>query len=418
MMGYLLYILLVIIFLLLNAVFNGAETGLVTLDVDYLKFRIRANPGAVKEKRLFKIARSPENYLAVTLLGINSCLVIATSLLTVLLQEIGPMALQIGTFIDSIFIFLACEFVPKMMFSDRPLKYCLKFLPILSLAEFLFYLPVKAVTFFTRKVMDLLKIPRDKIEGRLSREELLILLTHGLSSGTIEESSSEMAKGIIELSETAVKEIMIPRPRVLALELGTPIDQARKTVIESGFSRVPVFDREIDQIVGILYFKDLFLKGDKIENLSEILLKPMFVPEMKPAIELFREMREKAAQVAIVVDEYASVCGIVTFEDLVEEVVGEIHDEYDKPGKKIKFNDDGSIVVRGDVQLFELNEVPDFAFTSIKGVSTINGLIQANLGKIPIAGESFILDGFRMRVISGDERKLDWIKISRDQVEK
>jgi CBS domain containing-hemolysin-like protein len=139
---------------------------------------------------------------------------------------------------------------------------------------------------------------------------------------------------------------------------------------------------------------------------------------MKPAIELFREMREKASQVAIVVDEYSSVCGIVTFEDLVEEVVGEIHDEFDKPRNKIKFNDDGSITVRGDVPLFELNEVEEFNFTSIKGVATINGLIQAYLGKIPCAGESFLLDGFRMRIIASDERKIEWIKILRTQVEK
>ncbi len=417
-MGYLFYILLVALFLSLNAIFNGAETGLVTLDIDYLKFKIRTKTNASKENRLLKIARSPENYLAVTLLGINSCLVISTSLLTVLLEELGPMALQIGTLLDSIFIFLACEFLPKLIFSDRPLKFCLKFLPILVVAEFIFYVPVKIVTFLTRKVMALLNLPTDKIDGRLSREELLILLTYGLSSGTLEESSSEMAKGIIELRETYVKEIMIPRPQVLALELGTPIESARKTVIESGFSRVPVYDKEIDRIVGILYFKDLFLKGDKIKSLGEIILKPLFVPEMKPAIELFREMREKASQVAIVVDEYSSVCGIVTFEDLVEEVVGEIHDEFDKPRNKMKYNDDGSITVRGDVPLFELNEVEEFNFNSIKGVATINGLIQAYLGKIPCAGESFLLDGFRMRIIASDERKIEWIKILRTQVEK
>lgn len=417
-MGYFFYILLVVLFLSLNAVFNGAETGLVTLDLDFLKFKIKSNPAAVKERRLLKIARSPENYLAVTLLGINSCLVISTSLLTVLLEEIGPLALQIGTVVESIFIFLACEFIPKMFFSDRPMKFCLKFLPILVLAEFVFYVPVKIVTFLTRRVMRLLKLPTDKIDGRLSREELLILLTHGLSSGTIEESSSEMAKGIIELRETNVKEIMIPRPQVIALELNTPIEVARKTVIQSGFSRVPVYSGDIDQIVGVLYFKDLFLKADKIESLAEIMLKPLFVPEMKPAIELFREMREKASQVAIVVDEYASVCGIVTFEDLVEEVVGEIHDEFDKPGNKLKLNEDGSVTVRGDVPLFELNQISQFNFISVNGVATINGLIQSYLGKIPTAGESFLLDGFRMRIIASDERKIDWIKISGIQVEK
>lgn len=416
-MGYFLYLGLVVFFLFLNAVFNGAETGLVTLDLDYLKFKIRTSASPAKEKRLFKFAQSPENYLTVTLLGINSCLVIATSLMTVLLQEIGPMALQIGTLANSVFIFLVCEFMPKMKFSDRPLKYCLKFLPILVIADWIFYLPARAMTFFTRSVMSLLKIPLDSITGRLSREELLILLSHGMASGALEAGSSRMARGIIELRDTTVKEIMIPRTQIVALEIDTPLDAARKIVIQSGFSRIPVFRGDIDQIVGVLYFKDLFLKTDRINRLSEILLKPLFVPEMKSAIGLFREMREKQAQVAIVVDEFAGVCGIVAFEDLVEEVVGEIHDESDKPRKKIKLNDDGSVTVRGDVHLVELNQIEEFSFVSLKGITTINGLIQANLGRIPVTGESFFIDGFRMRVLAGDERKIEWIKIARNQVE-
>ncbi len=409
-----LYILLIAVFLGLNALFNGAETGLVAIDPDYLRFKVRSDPSAWREKKLLKIVRVPENYLSVTLLGINSCLVVATSLLTVLLQKAGPLALQLGTLVDSIFIFLACEFIPKMLFSERPLKLCLKFLPALIIAEIIFYIPVRVVTFFTRVVMSILKIPTDKTEGRLSREELLILLMNGSLCGTLEKTSSEMARGIIELRDTTVKEIMIPRPQIVALELNTSVDVAMKTVIQSGFSRIPVYRGEIDQIVGILYFKDLFMKSEKIRSLSEIMLPPLFVPEMKPALGLFREMREKSAQVAVVVDEFASVAGIVTFEDLVEEVVGEIHDEFDKPKNRMKFNDDGTILVRGDVNLFELNHIPEFEFSSVEGVTTINGLIQENLGRIPAAGETFMLDGFRLKIISGDERKVDWIKIIRE----
>ncbi|GAB4277965.1 MAG: CNNM domain-containing protein [Candidatus Rifleibacteriota bacterium] len=414
-MGYLFYLCLIAFFLCLNAVFNGAETGLVTLDLDYLKFKTRTNPAAKKEMRLLKIAKSPEKFLAVTLLGINSCLVISSALLTALLREFGHGWLQLGTFFESIFIFLFCEFFPKMVFSDRPLKFCLKSLPILIVAEIIFYIPVKLLTALTRFVMRLFKIQTDMNDGKLSRDELLILLSHGLSSGTIEEQSGEMAKGIIKLRDTTVKEIMIPRTKILALEIDTPIEVARKTVIKSGFSRVPVYRKEIDQIVGILYFKDLFLKGDSIKSLSEILLKPLFVPEMKPALGLFREMREKAAQVAIVLDEYATICGIVTFEDLVEEVVGEIHDEFDKPRANIKQNEDGSLAVRGDTHLVELNEFPEFSFASKNGVTTINGLIQANLGRIPAIGESFMIEGFKMKVVSSDDRKIEWLIIFREQ---
>jgi putative hemolysin len=415
-MGYLFYIVTAAAFLTLNAVFNGAETGLVTLDLDYLKFRSRSNQSNVWEKRLLRLASSPEKFLSVTLLGINSCLVIASSLITVVLQDFGPGFLNAGTLVTSVFIFFFCEFVPKMHFSARPIKYCLKFLPILVLAEFIFYIPVKIVTKVTRLTMKLLRISTDNRPGRISREELLILLSHGLSSGTLEENTSEMARGIIELRDITCKEIMIPRTRVLALEVNTPLCQARKTVIESGFSRVPVYDEEIDKVVGVLYFKDLFLKGNCIKSLADIMLEPLIVPEMKPAIELFRAMREKSVQVAIVVDEYATLSGIVTFEDLVEEIVGEIHDEYDKPNTAIKKNDDGSVTVRGDLNLLELNEIDGFLFASQSGASTINGLILEITGRIPFSGESLEIEGFKLKIVKSNERKIEWIKITKAQV--
>jgi putative hemolysin len=415
-MGYFFYIILAVIFLGLNAVFNGAETGLVTLDVDYLKFLNRSNRANVWERRLLKFASSPESFLAVTLLGINSCLVIATSLITVLLEKIGPIALQAGTIITSLFIFLVCEFLPKMKFSDRPLKYCVKFLPVLVWAEFIFYFPVKIVNKVTRVVMRVLKISFDEKDGKISREELLILLSHAMRTGTLEENPSEMARSIIALKDTCIRVIIIPRTQMLALDQNTDIDKARKIVIQSGFSRIPVFDGEIEKIVGVLYFKDLFLK--QIDSIKEILLEPLFVPEMKPAIELFREMREKAVQVAIVVDEYATVCGIVTFEDLVEQVVGKIHDEFDKFETNFRKNDDGSLTVRADIGLHELKESGGPSFIAVNGVSTINGLIQAITGKIPCEKESFLIEGFNFRVLESDERQVKWVKISSNRDKK
>jgi CBS domain containing-hemolysin-like protein len=237
-----------------------------------------------------------------------------------------------------------------------------------------------------------------------------------MRTGALEENPSEMARSIIALKDTCIREIMIPRTQILALDLNTDIDKARKIVIQSGFSRIPVFDGEIEKIVGILYFKDLFLK--QIDSIKGILLEPLFVPEMKPAIELFREMREKSVQVAIVVDEYATVCGIVTFEDLVEQVVGKIHDEFDKFETNFRKNDDGSLTVRADIGLNELKESGGPSFIAVNGVSTINGLIQAITGKIPCEKESFLIEGFNFRVLESDERQVKWVKISSNRDKK
>ncbi|NLF96774.1 MAG: HlyC/CorC family transporter [Candidatus Riflebacteria bacterium] len=412
MTGIVFYLCLTMVFLALNAVFNGAETGLVSLDTDYLRYKSRGLPDTSREKRLLKLAQSPDHYLGLTLIGINSCLVIATSLATALMESLAPSLLEAGTVLLSIFIFLFCEFLPKMAFNSRPLVYCLKYLKLLLVAEVLFKLPINAVSSLTRFTMRLFRVPA-KTETGLSREELLILLSHGASTGTIAHHSNRMAQGIIGLRNTIAREVMIPRINMLALDINTPPELAQVTVIRSGFSRVPVFREHVDKIIGVLYFKDLFLKDGGVRHLEEIISKPLFVPETKLASELFKEMRRCNSQMAVLLDEFASVSGIVTFEDLVEQVVGEIHDEFDKPRTELKYNDDGSINVRGDMHIDRLNDEAGLELSPVCGETTVNGLILAFLGKIPEAGETFIIDGVKMRIIESSQRKVEWLRISR-----
>ncbi|MBU1106121.1 MAG: hemolysin family protein [Candidatus Riflebacteria bacterium] len=414
MIGIIFYLALTIFFLALNAVFNGAETALVSLDVDYLRFKSRSLGENAREKRLLKLAQSPEHYLALTLIGINSCLVIATSLATAIMQSLTPDFIEVGTVFVSIFIFLFCEFLPKMAFSSRPLVYCLKYLRLLLIAEFIFKLPIKVISWLTRRIMRLFRISATTDNG-ISREELVILLGHGVATGIIAHHSNRMAQGIIGLRKKIAREIMIPRINMLTLEIDTPLDVARTTVIKSGFSRVPVFRGHVDKIVGVLYFKDLFLKETMVNNLEEILSPPLFVPETKLMSELFKEMRRHGFHMAVVLDEYASVSGIITFEDLLEQVVGEIHDEFDKPRTELKYNDDGSVTVKGDMHVDRLNEEIGLQFSSINDVTTVNGLILAVLGRIPEAGETFLIDGVKMRIVESSQRKVEWLKIIKQQ---
>ena len=408
-MDHLIFIGLAICFLVLNAVFNGAETGLVALDVDYLRSRASKTLKGSKENRLLSLARHPERYLAVTLIAINSTFVVGTSLFTTVVEELSPNLIELLSIALSVVMFVFCQFLPKMAFNHRPLKACLKFLPLLQIADKLFRIPVKIVTRVTRFVLRVFGIKNDDI--LLSRDELLILLSHGVSSGTIHKDSNRMAAGIIGLRETIAREIMIPRTQVLAFDVDTPVEEIKKQVLSSGFSRVPIFEGEIDRVVGMLYFKDLFLKDLTSISVREMISEPMFVPETKSAFELFREMRLNSVQIAVVVDEFASMSGIVAFEDLIEEVVGEIHDEFDKPKDDLKFNDDGSITFAGDLNISELNERAGFSFSCIDNVNTMNGLVLSVLGRIPGKGETFLIDGVRFKIIASDQRKVEWLKI-------
>lgn len=408
-MNHLIFIFLGFAFLILNAIFNGAETGLVALDIGYLRSRANKTAKGSKEKRLLALASRPEHYLAVTLLAINISFVVGTSLFTIVAEELAPNLIELITVSLSVIMFVFCQFVPKMAFNHRPLKACLKSLTLLNIADIFFRIPVKIVTSGTRFVLRAFGVKRD--EDLLSRDELLILLSHGVNSGTIHKESNKMVAGIIGLRETSARELMIPRMQVLAFDVQSPVEEIKKQMLASGYSRVPIYEGEIDQIVGILYFKDLFLKDQNGTVIRDMISEPMIVPESKSAFELFREMRLKSAQIAVVVDEFASMTGIVAFEDLIEEVVGEIHDEFDKPKNELKFNDDGTITFAGDLNISDFNERAGFDFCSVNNVATMNGLVLSVLGRIPGTGETFMVDGVQFKIIASDQRKVEWLKI-------
>jgi len=163
----------------------------------------------------------------------------------------------------------------------------------------------------------------------------------GAASGVIHERPHKMAKGIIGLKDTRVCEIMTPRPKMVVLDVTSSLDKTRKLFMETGFSRIPVFEGKVDQIVGIVYFKDLFLKSTEGKTLRDLLKPVVFVPEVKNAYSLFREMLNKKFQTAVILDEFGVTAGFVALEDLIEEVVGEIQDELDEPVSGLKILDDG-----------------------------------------------------------------------------
>lgn len=403
-MDYFIYIFLAFIFLMLNAIYNGAETGLVALDIDYLRSRSRSSKTWKKEKKLLVLAEKPERYLAVILIAVNSTFVIGTSLFTATIEELQPSYTEAFSIILSIVLFIFCQFIPKMAFNHRPLKTCLKFLPFLYFADRLFSIPVKVVSQTTRAIMKLFNYTGEQLG--ISREELVILLGHAVSSGTIRKDSDKMARGIISMKDTSVKEVMIPRRDIMALDVNTPVELAKEKISKSGFSRVPVYKNEIDRVTGILYFKDLFLKRQKIKSINDIISRPMFVPETKSAIELFREMRARSVHMAVVVDEFASLSGIVSFEDLLEEVVGEIYDEKDKPVPDFDIMDNGSINILGTCALSTLQKELQMSFEPVNGVSTINGLIQSQMGKIPEKGDRVEIDSYSIEILDADRQKI------------
>jgi CBS domain containing-hemolysin-like protein len=397
-------------FLILTAVFAGAETGFVCLDVERLRVLAR-KPEAGPENELLKIALAPERFLALTLIGINMSIVVATSLSTNLLEKHGAWCTACGTAILSFVIFLFCEVVPKIAFTSNPLSYSLKVLPIIRMANRLFLVPISLLSRLTRKVMEWAGIRTDRGRRKISREELLILLHKGATAGIISDKPHRMARGIINLKDTKVSEVMVPRTGIEALDIAWPMPRIKKVLAESGYSRLPVFEGSIDHIVGMVYFKDVLLHGFDQQEVRKVMGPVMFVPEVKSAYRLFRDMLTRQFQAAVVLDEFGAPSGFVTLEDLIEEVVGEIHDELDEPVAGIKVHADGSMTVRGAIDLNALEEQAGITFQGFEDAATLNGAIMAALGRIPVSGECLQVFGWSMTVIQADQRKVILVRI-------
>ena len=252
-------------------------------------------------------------------------------------------------------------------------------------------------------------------------EELKALIDVGEQEGIIEESEGEMIESIIRFSDRTVGEVMTPRPNLVAIEATEPLERVRDLMIESKYSRLPVYREQLDHIEGIIYVRDLlacWAEGVADKTAVELARPTYFVPETKPIDELLREMQKAKAQMAIVIDEYGGLAGLVTLEDLIEEIVGEIEDE-DEPepeGAEADIVDeaDGRYIVRGNVEVGKIERLFE-AELAADDFTTVAGLVINQLGHLPGVGEILDFRGLRFEVLEADERRVARVRIERAQ---
>jgi CBS domain containing-hemolysin-like protein len=229
-----------------------------------------------------------------------------------------------------------------------------------------------------------------------------------------------MIEGVIELGDAVVSNIMTPRTEMHMIQLNTPWDEAVESIVESGHTRVPVYDKSRDDIVGILYSKDLLpelVKGPETSRrpLAELLRKPLFVPETKPVDDLLRWFQKSRTHIAVVLDEYGGVSGLVTIEDVLEEIVGEIDDEYDEQSEvQIRKLGDDVCEALGRAHVDEINEVMGFDLPEKEEFDTIGGFVFAEFGRVPTAGESMTWhDSVRVTVLEASRRRVNRVRLER-----
>ena len=403
----------VVLLIAMAAFFAMAETSLTRTN------RVKAL-SLVEEKRrgapaLLRLVEHPEEFLNPVLLLVLLCHLVAATLVAVVSErQFGAWGVIIAPVIEVAVIFVIAEAVPKTFAVLRPETAALAVAPIISLI-----VRFPLLRLVARGLIGLANVivpGKGLKEGPfVSEEELLAMADVAVEEDVIEREERQLIHSIIEFGDTLVREVMIPRPDMVAVEARASISDVMEVVMSAGYSRIPVYEQGIDDIAGVVYAKDLMRavhddRGD--EPVRNIVRPARFVPETKRVAELMPEMQQEKAHMAIVVDEYGGTAGLVTLEDLIEELVGEIVDEYDVEEPPVEPLPNGDVRVNARMPIDELNDLLEVEFPS-GDYDTVGGLIFNLLGHVPTEGETVDYDGHHLRAEKVQGRRIGRVRITK-----
>ena len=417
---------------LLNGIFASTEIALVTARRSRLQQLVEeGNRAAVRVQHL---KANPSQFLAVIQIGITFLGFLASAFAAVslvdglrdslatlgpLAEVAGALALVIVTGLLTLFTIVFGELVPKQIGLAHAESVAMTFSRFIELMGRVFAPLVGLLTFVTRHVSRLFRADVT-VDERMSSEELRLIIEQGGEQGILEAEEEQMIHAVIELGERRVHEVMVPRIAMVTLSAGAGFDEAIDTIVQEGHSRIPVYEDSVDEIVGILYAKDLlpFLKESNgaRPGLRTLLRTPVFVPESMTVDDLLHELQRRKVHLAVVLDEYGGTAGLVTIEDLIEEIVGEIQDEYDAEEPMIERLSDNEARVDGRAAVDDLQELFDttFGLEDEDEYDTVGGLIYHRIGGVPKPGDEVRVDGLRLTVETTDGRRVGKVLVVRE----
>lgn len=332
---------------------------------------------------------------------------------------INGISVIIVTCLVAVLVLLFGDKLPEAMAMRDPEGIALSIAWVIHL----FSIPFTPVVRLFMRIGQFLAGPESNDYGGIAlvtEEEIKTLVDAGQEEGVIEEDEKAMIYSIFRFGHTSTREVMVPRIDVVAVEINTPPDEALRVIVDAGHSRIPVYSENIDNIQGILYAKDfleLYLPGSDIEQdrpLASLMRPAHFIPESKMLDDLLADMQQRKVHIAIVVDEYGGTAGIVTIEDILEEIVGEIQDEYDSEEASFKEIDKDEFIFNARIDLDDVNEMLGSNLPTEQG-DTLGGFIFSQLGKVPAPGDVLFFDGYSIEVISVLKRRIQQVRIRRNK---
>ena len=397
--------ILALVFLVIcSAFFSASETAYTSLNL--VRMKRMAADGDARAAKVLKLAERYESLLSSILIGNNIVNILASSLATVLfVRALGNKGVTVSTLVITVVILLVGEVTPKNIAKEHAEAIAMKFYPLLFMLTKLFT-PLNWLLGCWQKLIG--KVVKPAEDRGYTEEELITIVEEAENEGGIDAHESELIKSAIEFTDVDVEEILTPRVEVQAVELGASDDEISELFQESGYSRLPVYQETVDNIVGILHEKDFYANRGKVP-VRELMSTPTYVMQNTKVSDLLKLLQKTKSHMAVVVDEYDGVQGIVTMEDILEELVGEIWDEHDEVVEEYRALPDGGYLVDGGANLDDMLEL--FDIHKEYDPVTVNGWVREELGRFPKAGDSFECDKLIVTVEKAEKRRATEIRV-------
>jgi CBS domain containing-hemolysin-like protein len=402
-------IILIAVLLMFSALFSSCETAFSS--VNKIRLKNYSSQGNKRAKQALEIAESFDNALTAILIGNNIVNIASTSISTVLFtQLLGNGGVGIATVVMTVLVLIFGEILPKSYAKENAEKLSLFFAPFLSLLIII----LKPLIMIFSGIKSLMNRINGKSEKKpsVTEDELKYIIDEIEEEGVLEEQESDLVRSALEFDEIQVSEILIPRVKIVAVEINTPVDEIKEIFLSEFYSRIPVYEKSIDNITGIITYKDFFKKiVDKKNDISDIIQDVIHISDLKLISEALREMQVQKTHMAIVMDQYGGTKGIITMEDIIEELVGEIYDENDEVVTQFQRVGDDVYEVDGG---YSINDMLEHMNTDAKiesSANTAGGWIMDLTGHIPKENEQVESGIFRITVLSADEQTVSKIRI-------
>ncbi|MDD6857792.1 MAG: hemolysin family protein [Lachnospiraceae bacterium] len=409
--GDIMQFIILLVLLCLSAFFSSAETAFTT--VNHIRIHSLAENGNKRAAIVEKIVDNSAKMLSAVLIGNNIVNISASSLATILAQRMfGNYAVTIATGILTIFVLIFGEIMPKTIATLSAEKLTLIYSPIIYGVMWLFTPVIIIVNKLSEFLLFLLHIDPSKRGSGITETELRTLVDVSHKEGIIETDERKMINNVFDFGDATAKDAMIPRIDMAMADINSSYEDLIELFQRERYTRIPIYEGTTDNVIGIINMKDLLLYDKRVDfHVKDFLRKAYYTYESKKLSELMREMKKTSVNIIIVLDEYGVTVGLITIEDLLEEIVGDIRDEYDIDEEdEFKQLSENEYLIEGQMKIDDLNDRLGFHLSS-ENYDSVGGLIIENLDRIPAAGDSILLDNIRLTVQKLDNKRIDRILV-------